>query len=334
MHRSGSVYTLLFGLFIALMLGGCGDSQARAVSVLKLTTVLPSGHPSSEALAFFEERVEVLSEGSIDVKIFSNGQLGSAVETVELCRGGNIEMIYCSSNYIAQFRPLVKVVEMPFMFRDNEHQYAVLDGPVGDDIKQEIAALDLKVLAFFDAGSRNIMTKEGPIASPEDLAGMKIRVMPSPLLLSSINALGASAIPMNQGEVYSALQMGVLDGWENNPPTALTFRMYETGCIHYTRTSHTAIPDLLIISERSLGQLSPEQQEIVLLAAGEAQATQRELWAAAQREAEEELRAAGMVFTPVDQRAFIERIKPLYEEMYARYGDQFRSLCIRIQQTL
>lgn len=333
MRAARLVSPLLVCFAGACLLGGCGDSAERDVTVLNLTTVLPPDHPSAKALGFFEERVEAQSEGRIDVKVFSNGQLGSATETVELCRGGNIEIINCSSNYIAQFRPLLKVVEMPFIFRDSAHQYAVLDGPVGDKLKEEFEALDLRLLAFFDAGSRNIMTKEGPITSPEDLAGMKIRVMPSPLLLSSINALGASAIPMNQSEVYSALQMGVLDGWENNPPTALTFRMYETGCIHYARTSHSSIPDLLLMSQRSLDQLSPDLQEIVLQVAAETQVRQRNLWAEAEQEAEAALKAAGMVFTPVDQAPYKERIESLYEGMYARYGEAFESLCQQIQET-
>ena len=315
------------------LLVGCGPSTASDdVQVLKLTTVLPQGHPSADALVYFEERVEALSENRIDVKIFFSGQLGSAVETVELCRGGNIEIINCASSYLGQFLSMYKVLEMPFIFRDSAHQHAVLDGPVGDALKAEVGELDLKVLAFFDAGSRNIMTKKGPITSPEELAGLKIRVMPSPLLLSSINAIGSSAVPMNQGEVYSALQMGVLDGWENNPPTTLNFRMYETGCIHYTRTCHTSIPDLLLMSKRSLHRLPEDLQMVVLEAAAETQVKQRQLWAAAETDAEQKLQEAGMVFTVVDQAPFKARIESVYQEMFARYGEQFESLCARIQE--
>ncbi len=317
----------------ALLSAGCGDQRDAAdVSVLKVTTVLPIGHPSSQALQFFEERVETLSNGRIDVKVFFSGQLGSAVETVELCRGGNVEIINCASSYVTQFRPIFKVLEMPFIFRDSTHQHAVLDGPVGEELKMEFSSTDLKLLAFFDAGSRNIMTKKGPVTTPDQLSGMKIRVMPSPLLLSAINAIGASAIPMNQGEVYSALQMGVLDGWENNPPTALNFRMYETGCIYYTRTGHSCIPDLLLMSERSFGRLSSELQSVILMAASEAQARQRELWKVAESAAEEQLASAGMIFTKVDRSLFKARINGVYEDMYKRYGVRFKSLCTRIQE--
>ena len=316
------------------LLTGCGGGAKQSdVTILKLSTVLPPGHPSSAALAFFEERVEALSNGRIDVKVFLSGQLGSALESVELCRGGNIEIINCASSHVTQFRPIFKVLEMPFIFRDNAHQYAVLDGPVGEAMKEDFAALDLKLLAFFDAGSRNIMTKKGPITSPEQLSGMKIRVMPSPLLLSSINAIGASAIPMNQGEVYSALQMGVLDGWENNPPTALNFRMYETGCIHYTRTSHSSIPDLLLMSERSYTRLDADLRAVVDQAANETQAKQRKLWAAAETEAEQQLQDEGMIFTKVDQAPFKAKIQEVYTRMFARYGERFESMCNEIQET-
>lgn len=333
--RALSAISTLAGLFLAsTLLIGCSESGKNPDrSILKVATVLPIGHPSSQALKFFEERVEALSGGRIDVKLFFSGQLGSAVEAVELCRGGNIEIINCASSYVTQFRPLLKVLEMPFIFRDRLHQHAVLDGVVGEELQQEFSALDLKLLAFFDAGSRNIMTKKGPLNTPEQLAGLKIRVMPSPLLLSSINAIGAAAIPMNQGEVYSALQMGVLDGWENNAPTALNFRMYETGCIHYTRTSHSSIPDLLLMSVRTFKRLTPDLQMLVVQVAGETQTMQRELWAAAEKRAEEELQTAGMIFTKVDQMPFKARVTRLYADMYARYGERFKKLCIAIQES-
>lgn len=328
------VWVVGSALLAAHLFTGCADNGGhRGVTVVKLATVLPPDHPSSHALEYFEQRLELLSDGRIDVKVFVSGQLGSAIESVELCRGGNIEAINCSVSHVTQFRPIFKVLEMPFIFRDSAHQYAVVDGPPGEYFRTECAKLDMKLLAFFDAGSRNLMTKEGPIATPEQLAGMKIRVMPSPLLLTSINAIGASAIPMNQGEVYSALQMGVLDGWENNPPTALNFRMYETGCIHYTRTSHSSIPDLLLMSERVYRRLEPDLQAAVDQAARDTQARQRELWSAAETAAVEELRAAGMVFTAVDQSLFKARIEDLYEAMYARYGESFKDLCTAVRET-
>jgi tripartite ATP-independent transporter DctP family solute receptor len=328
------LHTLIAVVCLPLLLVSCGDrDRADAPVVLKVSSVLPPGHPTARALEFFEERVEALSRNRIEVKLFFSGQLGSAVETIELCRGGNIEIVHCSSTYLTHFCPLLKVLDMPFIFRDSAHQHAVLDGKTGAILKKELETLDLELLAFFHAGSRNIMTKQGPITSPDQLAGMKIRVMPSPLLLDSINAIGASAIPMSQSEVYSALQMGVLDGWENNPATALNFRMYETGCIYYAQTSHSSIPDLLLMSDRSFQRLPAELQEVVLRAATESQSKQREIWAAAETEAVTELEDAGMVFTEVNSDLFKAEVDAVYEAMFARYGEEFKSLCLQIQET-
>jgi TRAP-type C4-dicarboxylate transport system substrate-binding protein len=220
---------------------------------------------------------------------------------------------------------------MPFIWRDSEHQMRVLDGEVGRIIDEKARELGLEIFGYFDAGTRNITTKKGPIRSPADLKGLKIRVMDAPLMVATINALGASATPLNQGEVYTALHMGVIDGWENNPMTVATTRMYETGCTHFAWTHHFSIPDVFVAGEPFLKKLTSQQRAWVEQAARETILEQRRMWKQSEQDALEQMRAAGMTFTDVQTGPYQDRVRALYEQYEQRYGDEFASLIDRIQ---
>ncbi len=316
-------------LCLAALAGSCGDSDGP--TTVKVGWVLPAEHPSSKALEFFEARAEELSEGELDVRLFANGVLGNATECAESLRAGNLEMSVISAAPLSQFVVELNVLTMPFLFRDPEHRYAVVDSEIGASLGTKLEAAGLACLGFFDAGSRNVMTKSGPVESPADLTGKKIRVMTSKLMVDTLNAMGASAQSMGQGEVYSALQTGVLDGWENNPPTALTFRMYETGCTHFAWTRHLAVPDVVVIGRDFRDSLSPRSLRAVEQAMAETVAKQRELWREGEAAAIEALESAGMTFNEVDRDAFAARVESLYEEYYDKYGEEFERLCREIR---
>jgi tripartite ATP-independent transporter DctP family solute receptor len=312
------------------LIAGCGKGGNRK-TVIKLACVLPSDHPTGKALQHFEKRAEKLSDGKIDVRLFLNSQLGNSTDTIESCRSGNIEMIASSAAPLAQFSDSLNILTMPFIFRDKQHEYAVLDGPIGKEFDGKLQEVNFNILAFFDAGSRNITTKKGPVKSPDNLRGMKIRVMPSKLMIDTINALGGSAVAMGQGEVYSALQTGVLDGWENNPPTILTFKMYETGCKYFAWTRHLSVPDLLLINREFYTSLDDDLRAAIDQAAKETQFKQRELWQKGEAEAVEKLKQAGMVFNEVDHQLFAARVKNLYKEYYDKNSSEFKDLCEKIR---
>lgn len=311
----------------AALVAGCAGRADDGKRVLKVASVLPAEHPSSKALAFFRDRVKELSAGAMEVQLFLNSQLGDNIDTLDSCRGGNIEMIFTSISPLAQYNQQLHALSMPFIFRDTAHQYATVDGPVGREVEAEIDRTGFKCLAFFDAGFRSIMTKRGPVRTPADLGGMKVRVMSSPVMIDTINALGASAVALNQGEVYSALQTGVIDGWENNLSTTLSFRMYETGCKYMARTRHLAIPDLLLMNTACYEGLTDAERKTVDQAARETQARQRVLWAEDETKALATLKAAGMEFNDVDAAAFAERAAAIYETYYRKYGEPFKRLC-------
>lgn len=331
-------------LVAALSLASCGggDESSKAGDgasaksagkkvIMKAASVLPAEHPSSQALEFMKKRLGELSGGSMEVRLFLNSQLGDATESVESCQNGNTEMVFASVAPLSQFVPELNALSMPFIFRDKAHEYAVVDGPIGERLSKKLEPVGLHNLCYFDAGSRNLMTKKGPINRPEDLKGMKIRVMPSKVMIDTINALGASAVAMGQGEVYGALQTGVLDGWENNAPTCLSFKMHETGCIYYAATRHLAVPDLLLVNKGFYDKLTPEQRGFLDQAAKETVAKQRELWKADETKAIEELKAKGMKFNDVDVGIFAERAKSVYEEAHQKYGEEFQEICVAIK---
>jgi len=322
----------LLSVVAALAAAGCRDVGAGP-GTIKVGTVLPESHPTAAALKHFKHKVEQLSDGGMRVDIFYNSQLGSADEVLELCRMGDVEMAQVSAANLGVYVRASNVLAMPFIWRDSQHQARALDGRVGEILREDARRLDLEILGYFDAGTRNISTKKGPIRNPEDLRGLKIRVMSSPLMVATINALGASAVGLNQGEVYTALQMGVIDGWENNPMTIATFRMYETGCLYFAWTHHFSIPDLLVAGGPFFRKLNDRQREWVMLAARETAVLQRRMWKESEQKALDQMLAGGMKLNAVDAEPFRARVEPIYAEYERRYGDEFARLVELIRNT-
>lgn len=298
---------------------------------MKVAQLLPESHPTTEAMRLFKTRAEELAGGGLEVRLFPNGQVGNAVEVIELCRMGNVEAGVVATAALSDYVPELIVTTLPFVFQDPAHQYAAMDGEPGRLMREAMAERGLLAGAFFDAGTRNIITRPRPVLTPDDLKGLKIRAMPSAALQSAIEQLGASAQPMSMGEVYSALQTQVIDGWENNPATCLAYSMYETGCIHFSWTRHVAIPDVLMISQRWLEALDAPMRGAVEQAAAETQAHQRRLWTEREVTAIEELKAKGMKFHEVDGAAFAARVKDFYRPYIERHGARFAEILERIQ---
>jgi TRAP-type transport system periplasmic protein len=326
---------LIAATVVALGLPGCSapDDGISAPVVLKVGQILPSSHPTSRAMLQFERRVEELTEGRVDVRLYSSGQLGGADQLIMLSQMGNLEACVVSAAPLAQYAEPFNVLVMPFVFRDNEHQYAVVDGAVGTELGEHLRGKGLRAAAFFDSGSRNVMTMDGPVRTPEDLQGKKIRVMSSNVLQETVACLGAMPQTISQGEVYSALQTGVIDGWENNPATCLSFSMYETGCDHFAWTRHVAIPDLLVFSRQWYDSLDPDIRQAVDQAARETKQHQRQLWQQDDKEAILALEAAGMKFNEVDREAFLAQFAEFYDRSNEKYGPEFERLLTRIRQS-
>ncbi len=324
---------ILIAFFCCLPSLSCSRKEDDGRTIIRVASVLPEDHPSSKALVFFKERLKELSGDTVDVKLFLNSKLGKDTEAIELCKSNNIEAVFMSVAPLLQYIPDLNALAMPFIFRDSEHFYNVVDGQVGQMFAEKLKSNNFHTMCYCYAGSRNIMTKQGPVNSPEDVKGMKIRVMGAPLMEDSINAIGASAISMSQGEVYTALQTGVIDGWENNPPTTLSFRMYETGCVYYAHTQHLMIPDLLLMSQSFYSQLVPEVKGWVDQVTDETRDKQRQLWEQSEEETIEKLKLAGMKFNQVDKELFRDCVKGVYDKYYEKYGREFKKVCEEIIAT-
>lgn len=297
-----------------LLLAGC--RPGGQIETLRLAHGLDASHPVHVAMEDMARRVGEASGGAMRVEIYPGGQLGSERECVELLQIGALDLTKTSAGSLEGFHRPFEAFSLPYLFRDEAHRWAVLEGPVGRRLLEGPAAARLRGLCYYDAGSRSFYTRNAPIHVPADLAGLKIRTQESRTAIRMVQALGGSATPIAWGELYTALQQGIVDGAENNPPSFQLSRHYEV-CRHYSLDEHTAIPDVLLVSARRWERLDERERTILSRAAAESAMFQRELWARATQEAMAALEAAGVSIVRPDQAAFRERVAPLYDELVA-----------------
>ena len=298
--------------------GGGGGIESRR---LKIAHGLPTNHPVHAGIEHFAQRVAYYSGGRLQFDVFPNGQLGSETETLEQMQSGTLDAAKVGGATLGNFIPVAKVFSLPYLFRDSDHYWAVLNGEVGQDLLDALAITGSKEpsgfrgLTYYDAGSRNFYTKR-PVLKPEDLKGMKIRVMNDPVAIDTMKAMGASPTPISWGELYTALQQGVVDGAENNPPSYVSSRHFEV-CKEFSFDHHSRIPDVLIISERTWESLSEEEQGWVRKAAAESSEFQRAAWEAGVQEALEVMKEQGVTVHDVAPEPFMkatESVRNKYAE--------------------
>jgi len=308
-----------------------GSITVEKQNIIKVTAPLNRDHPTASSLLVFKEKMEEFSNGEFEVRIFFDSQLGSADQTLNLARMGDVEMALISSAVMVPYVHEINAIAMPFIWEGSEHQRRVLDGEVGDRLRRYARPKGIEILGFLDSGTRNISNSRRPIEKPEDLQGMNIRVMGQPLMFATMGAIGASAMSLNMGEVYTGLQMGVVDGWENNPTTIASYRMWETGTVYYSWTHHLSLPDLLIAGRPFIDSLTEEQMRWVTEAVEATIQVQRELWEMSEKLSIRRMEEAGMIINDVDLESFRARVQPLYEQYFLKYGDEFTDLVALIQ---
>lgn len=289
MTRSTSFFIL--GLALGMVAaGGCfawlgqnsKDSSLAGGRVLKVAHSLPTSHPVHHGLEFMAQRVDELSNGTLTLKVFPNEQLGSETECLEKVQTGTLDITKTSSAPIGNFVPIYQVFSLPYLFRDEAHFWATLDGEIGREMLERIStqadgqATGLQGLGYFDSGSRSFYAGK-PILTPSDLKGMKVRVMNDQVAMDMVQAMGGSPTPIAYGELYTALKQGTVDGAENNPPSFVTSRHYEIAK-HYSLDHHARIPDVIVMSMDVWNTLSAEQQGWIKQAVEEASEFQRTEW--------------------------------------------------------
>lgn len=301
-------------LGMIVLFAGC--RTVSDVTVLKLAHGLDRTHPVHTSMEYMAKLVHERSGGKMRIDIYPSGQLGTERECLELVQIGSLAMTKVSSSVLEGFAPSFKVFSLPYLFRDEAHRFKVLDGEIGQKLLLEIQPFRMRGLVYLDAGSRSFYTKTKPILTPADLAGLKIRVQESATSIRMIQALGGSATPIAWGELYTALQQGVVDGAENNPPTFYTSRHYEV-CKHYSLNEHTSVPDVMIISTVVWESLSAEERELLQQAARDAEEVQKVRWKVATEEALQKVAEAGVTIYHPDRSVFAEKVRSLYEEYKA-----------------
>jgi tripartite ATP-independent transporter DctP family solute receptor len=302
---------ILFLLTLAFTLTSCKNTKKN--KILKLAHGLDINHPVHKGMVYMKDILRKKSAGKLTIEIYPSGQLGAERQCLELLQIGSLDMTKVSSAVLEGFAPNYRVLGLPYIFRDKNHIHNVLDGEIGNELLQEGSKYWLRGLCFYDAGARSFYTINKPILHPDDLIGMKIRVMKSNTAVDMVNAFGGSPTPISWGELYTSLQQNVVDGAENNPPSFHTSHHYEV-CRHYSLDEHTAVPDVLLIGTHTWNKLSEQEKTWLQESARESVVEQRRLWEESEKKAFEVLRKDGVKIYHPDKTPFVEKVKPLYLE--------------------
>lgn len=301
-------------LVISLGLISCGSDTDSEVTTLRLGHTLDTQHSVHKAMVHFGERLSELSNGAMDVKIYPSSQLGTEREMIELLQIGSLSMTKVSASPLEGFVPAMKIFSIPYIFRDNDHFWKVLNSEVGQGLLAGVEPFRLKGLAYYDAGSRSFYTNNKPVRTPADLAGMKIRVLNSPTAVRTVRELGGAATPVAWGELYTALQQGVVDGAENNPPSYYLSRHYEIAR-YYSLDEHTSVPDVMLMSLRVWENLTDQQQEWVDKAMQDSVIFQRQAWQESTLDSLAKVKADGVEVIYPDKKPFVEAVKPFHDSL-------------------
>ncbi|MGH6623839.1 MAG: TRAP transporter substrate-binding protein [Burkholderiaceae bacterium] len=310
--------------------GVTGTASSQDKQVWKASDVHPLGYPTVEAIQRMGKKMEKETNGRITIQMYPSMQLGGEKEMIEQAQVGALQIARISVGAMGPVVDELNVFNLPFVFRDEAHMRKVIDGPIGQGLLEKITASPqsrLVVLGWMDAGTRNVYSNK-PASKPEDLKGQKIRMMGNPLFVETMNAMGGNGVAMGFNELYGALQTGVVDGAENNPPTLFAQNHYTVSKV-YSLTGHLIIPEIFVFSKRSWDALSKSDQELVRKLSREAQLEQRALWDAYVGEAEAKLKAAGVKFVPADKAAFYKATQPIRD----KYGAKYAVLLKQIEDT-
>ena len=312
----------------AFAFGSLLIGSANAETVLRSSDTHPDGYPTVEAVKYMGDLLKQRTDGRYSIEVYHSAQLGEEKDTIEQTQSGVIDLDRVSMGPFNGIVPETAVPSLPYMFRSVEHMRHVMDGPIGDEILKAFEAHNLVGLAFYDSGARSFYNTKKDITSMADMKGMKFRVIQSDVFVDMVNALGANATPMAYGEVYSALQTGVIDGAENNWPSFESAKHYEVAK-HYTLDEHQIVPEVLVMSKASWDKLSPEDQAIVRQAAKDSVVKMRELWDAQEKKSRDIVEKAGVKVSGIDKQPLIDAMKPVYDKYLST--PELKDLAARIQ---
>jgi tripartite ATP-independent transporter DctP family solute receptor len=318
------------GLGAAAALAPLSPVGAQTKSVFKASDVQPPGYPTVAATENLGKKLEAATNGRLSVQMFPSMQLGGEKETIEQTQIGAIQMLRVSVGTMGPIVDDINVVNMPFLFRNTAHAQKMMDGPIGQELLDKITASSnagLVALSWMDSGARSLYNTKKPIKTIEDLKGLKFRVIGNPIFVDMMNALGGNGVAMGYDQVFSALQTGVIDGAENNPPSYV-FSNHYTAAKYYSLTEHLIIPEVLLFSKKAWSSLSGDDQSLIKKFAREAQLEERDLWNKYEKLAMEKALAAGCQVSEItDKKPFQDAVKPVWD----KYGPKYQDMVKRIQ---
>ena len=281
-----------FAAAAILSIGALATPALAADTTIRVASVTGPAHHHNVSLRWFAEQVAARNVG-LNIEVLDGAQLGGERDYIEGMMLGSIQMAQVSTAPVSGFVPEFDLFSLPYLIRDTDHFKAVVSGPVGAKFSELAEARGMKVLAWFDNGYRNVFNKVRPIVTPEDMDGLKIRVMESPLMVNTVNAMGGSATPMSYSELYTALEQGVLDGGENAAGNVLNDRFYEVTS-YLSMTQHFRPPGIVAISMGTWDGLTKEQQQVLVEEGARLQDFEIDLTAEVGAKALKELQAKGM----------------------------------------
>lgn len=283
--------------------------------------VHPDGYPNSLALKSFADEVSDKTEGRVNPRVYNNAVLGDQPDAIDQARSGALDFGNFNMGPMGPIVPETDVLSLPFLFDSVDQMYRVMDGDIGQRFADALAEKDLIALSWFGSGARSFYDTDHPIEEPDDVEGLKLRVMNNDLYVQMVDALGGNATPMSYGEVFQSLKTGVIDGAENNFPSFESSNHYEVAK-YFSETEHLIIPECLCVAKTSWNALSDEDKSIVRTAAENAAKEQRKLWAERVEKSREIVEKAGVKVNQVkDKSAFQARMEPIYQAFVKEHPD-------------
>ena len=315
----------------AALLGVAAASPAMAKGWRGWNIHAP-GYPNTVAMEDFAKAVTAKTDGGIKAQVYNNAVLGDQPDAIEQTRSGALDFANFNMGPMGPIVPMTNVLSLPFLFNGVEQMHHVMDGPIGQKFSDALSEKGLVALSWFDSGARSMYNTKHPITKPDDVKGLKIRVMNNDLYVQMIDAMGGNATPMAFGEVYQSLKTGVIDGAENNYPSYAETNHYEVAK-YYSTTDHLIIPECLCVAKKSWDALTPDQQKIVRQAAVDAAVEQRKLWAQDSEKAKEQVEAGGAKVNVIkDLKPFQDAMKPVYDA-YLKANPDMKALVDEIRAT-
>jgi tripartite ATP-independent transporter DctP family solute receptor len=303
-------------------------AAAQQKTVLKASDVHAAGYPTVVAVENLGKKLEKATSGRVSVQMYPAMQLGGEKEAIEQAQIGAIAFARVSVGALGPVVDDLNVFNMPYVFRNTAHMQQVIDGPIGQELLDKVtnSGKGLIGLCWMDAGARNLYDSKKPIRTIADLKGQKVRVMGNPIFVDMMNSLGGNGVAMGYDQVFSALQTGVVDGAENNPPSFVFDNHYQVAK-YYSLTEHLIVPEMLVFSRIGWDKLTPEDQGLIKKLSREAQFDERKLWQEKEADAMQRMKAAGIEVIPIpDKKPFQDAVKPVWDKYGAKYADLIKQI--------